>query len=103
MQAAREDDHCDGILSSSRPLVFRTRAAMDVLAQLTSALFDRYRVEREIGRGGMATVYLARDLKHDRQTTDARPSNCTSLIMIQLFVRLKSIVADVADCVVVRA
>src|SRR5213083_2116549 len=30
------------------------------------ALADRYSVERELGRGGMATVYLARDLKHDR-------------------------------------
>jgi serine/threonine protein kinase len=35
-------------------------------AQLNAALSDRYRIEREIGRGGMATVYLARDLKHDR-------------------------------------
>ncbi|MEE8117862.1 MAG: serine/threonine-protein kinase, partial [Gemmatimonadales bacterium] len=32
-----------------------------------AALADRYAVEREIGAGGMATVYLARDLKHDRQ------------------------------------
>ncbi|MGE0353558.1 MAG: hypothetical protein AB7Q69_09985 [Gemmatimonadales bacterium] len=34
---------------------------------LRSALADRYRIERELGRGGMATVYLAHDLKHDRQ------------------------------------
>ena len=33
---------------------------------LASALADRYRIERELGAGGMATVYLARDLKHDR-------------------------------------
>ena len=35
-------------------------------ASLADALRDRYAVERELGRGGMATVYLARDLKHDR-------------------------------------
>ena len=33
---------------------------------LADALRDRYALERELGRGGMATVYLARDLKHDR-------------------------------------
>ena len=34
--------------------------------RLVAALADRYRVERQLGAGGMATVYLAHDLKHDR-------------------------------------
>src|SRR5207248_6409558 len=34
--------------------------------QLNVALLGRYEIEREIGRGGMATVYLARDVKHHR-------------------------------------
>ncbi|MDX2122063.1 MAG: serine/threonine-protein kinase [Gemmatimonadota bacterium] len=41
--------------------------APNSLARLTAALSDRYRLERELGAGGMATVYLAQDLKHDRQ------------------------------------
>ena len=36
------------------------------VARLTAALADRYRVEHELGAGGMATVYLAHDLKHAR-------------------------------------
>src|SRR5215212_2255859 len=39
---------------------------MDALGQLSAALAGRYVVEREIGRGGMATVYLARDVRHAR-------------------------------------
>ena len=35
--------------------------------RLHAALADRYRIERELGAGGMATVYLAQDLKHDRK------------------------------------
>ena len=40
---------------------------MDLLEQLTAALGDRYRVERELGHGGMAVVFLAEDLKHRRR------------------------------------
>ncbi|GLC25434.1 protein kinase domain-containing protein [Roseisolibacter agri] len=36
------------------------------VTQLSEALAERYQVERPLGRGGMATVYLARDRKHDR-------------------------------------
>jgi eukaryotic-like serine/threonine-protein kinase len=39
----------------------------EIPERLSAALTDRYRIERELGAGGMATVYLARDLKHDRQ------------------------------------
>ncbi|HET9725754.1 MAG TPA: hypothetical protein VFP28_02490, partial [Gemmatimonadales bacterium] len=37
------------------------------LERLGSALSDRYRIEGELGQGGMATVYLAEDLRHKRK------------------------------------
>ena len=40
---------------------------MDTIVQLNTALKARYEIERELGAGGMATVYLARDLKHNRR------------------------------------
>src|SRR5688500_10700515 len=39
----------------------------DPFGRLNAALTDRYRVERDVGAGGMATVYVAEDLKHHRQ------------------------------------
>jgi hypothetical protein len=38
----------------------------DVVARLTAALADRYTIERELGRGATATVYVADDVKHHR-------------------------------------
>jgi serine/threonine-protein kinase len=40
---------------------------VDQLERLQHALADRYHLEHELGRGGMATVYLAQDFKHDRR------------------------------------
>jgi serine/threonine protein kinase len=40
---------------------------MPVNERLPAALTDRYRIERELGAGGMATVYLAHDVRHDRK------------------------------------
>ena len=40
---------------------------LDISARLSTALAGRYVIERELGAGGMATVYLAKELKHERE------------------------------------
>ena len=42
-------------------------AMSDAASRLNAALEGRYAIERELGEGGMATVYLAKDLKHNRR------------------------------------
>ena len=39
----------------------------EITERLSTALADRYKIERHLGEGGMATVYLAEDLKHKPQ------------------------------------
>ena len=39
----------------------------EITAKLSTALADRYKIESHLGEGGMATVYLAEDLKHKRK------------------------------------
>ena len=41
--------------------------AFEILEELREALREHYAVQSEVGRGGMATVFLAEDLKHGRQ------------------------------------
>ena len=54
--------HC-----APRGATLRYQHLMDAIARLAPALSDRYRIERELGTGGMATVYLADDLRHGRK------------------------------------
>ena len=59
----------------------------DSFDRLKTALADRYAIEREIGAGGMATVYLAKDLKHDRDVAVKvlRPELATAVVLLAAF------------------
>src|SRR3989441_1181596 len=75
VEQRRTDPRPPGFLALSCVLATQAREphlgtvylkTMTDTARLTAALAGRYAIERELGAGGMATVYLARDLKHDR-------------------------------------
>ncbi len=61
-------------------------AVPDFFDRLKTALADRYAIEHEIGAGGMATVYLARDLKHGRQVAVKvlRPELAAAVVLIHV-------------------
>ena len=56
----------------------------DPITRLNAALQGRYRIERQIGEGGMATVYLADDLKHERNVARERFSYAALLALVAL-------------------
>jgi serine/threonine-protein kinase len=73
------------------------RAPTPVLAPLAAALSGRYAFERELGRGGMATVYLARDAKHDRLVAvKVLPPALAASIGVERFLREIRIAARLA-------
>ena len=53
--------------ASSRELT-SCRSMTEITSRLSTALADRYKIERELGSGGMATVYLTEHLKHNARS-----------------------------------
>src|SRR5436309_3133343 len=64
--ALRPPSKNPGLTPSSR-VPYKSQFMPELLRRLQSALADRYRLDREVGAGGMATVYLAQDVRHDRR------------------------------------
>jgi serine/threonine-protein kinase len=61
---------------------------LDLLDRIQAALADRYAVEREVGHGGMAVVYRARDLRHDRTVAvKVLRANYTEVLGAERFLR----------------
>jgi serine/threonine-protein kinase len=70
---------------------------MDVFERFKQAVAGTYRVERQIGAGGMATVYLARDLKHDRPVAiKIMHAELSAVIGVERFLREIRVAANLS-------
>ena len=65
--ASVQSEQRAGVACRCTPLRRILSGMSDAVARLNAALEGRYAIERELGEGGMATVYLADDLKHERK------------------------------------
>ncbi len=54
----------------------------EITSKLSTALADRYKMERRLGEGGMATVYLAEDLRHKRNDSSRSESEMKRVVRI---------------------
>ncbi len=66
LDACERAASAEGLLAGSAATFAAPLMGREPTDALREALRGRYEIERELGRGGMATVYLARDLRHDR-------------------------------------
>ena len=60
----------------------------DASSRLSTALADRYRIERELGQGGMATVYLAQYLEYHRSSDPLNTWRCARVARLTAAARL---------------
>ena len=67
-----------------------TDQTSDTVARLNAALEGRYRIDRELGEGGMATVYLADDLRHERKVAPKVLKPELAAIVVNWFEELRS-------------
>jgi serine/threonine-protein kinase len=69
------------------------------IEQIQAVVGDRYRIERKIGAGGMATVYLAEDLKRGRQVAvKVLDADVAASMSVERFLREIRLVASLQGC-----
>ena len=66
----------------------------DPVTRLNAALEGRYAIERELGEGGMATVYLADDLKHERMVRAGGSEAYTAVVVLNFSEQLRQALPD---------